>query len=304
MAHADVEHERRAGGGDAGNQPAVERLQGVERELAVEGMLRFGHEAALLLVLAAEGLDQGDGGEDALDDGVDLGFLEVRLGGQVADLARNPGDGDKKQRNDAQGVERQLRVHAQADHEHADQQRGAGQRREHAVHEQRLHGVGVAHDAVVEVARGRVLVEAQGLALEMVEQVAAQVLDHILAHADGQVVVAQLHEADQEMHADQHAHHGGELDADRDGFEVRLPAEDVQGLVADDLVHGQGQRPGLEQLHGAGQADQGKAQQEVILVGFEVPQQRAKHAHGASPCGAGPAPGRLAPVPPQGRKKP
>jgi len=101
VAHADVEHHGRAGGGDAGDQPAVDGLQGVQRQLAVEGILGFGHELAAFLILAAEGLDQGDGGKNALHHAVDLGLAQVGLGGKVPDPARNPGDGQKKEWNDA-----------------------------------------------------------------------------------------------------------------------------------------------------------------------------------------------------------
>ena len=239
MAHADVEHERRAGGGDARDQPAVDRLQGIQRQLAVKGMLGLRHELAPFLVLAAKGLDQGDGGKNALHHGVDLGFLKAGLGGEVADPARDPGDGQKEERNDAQRPQGQFHVHAHAHDQHAGEQGNARHGCEHAVHEQGLHRIGVAHDAVDKVAGGPFLMKQQGLALQMVKQVAAQILDHVLAHADGQVVVEELHEADQEMHADQQADHGGEFDADGNGGQIRGPAEDIQGLAADDLVHGE-----------------------------------------------------------------
>ena len=123
----------------------------------------------------------------------------------------------------------------------------------------------------------------QGLALQVVKEVAAQVLDHVLAHTDGQVVVAQLHEADQEVDADQHAHHAQKLGAHGPGLQVRPPTEDVQGLVPDDLVDGQLERPGFEKFHGAGHADQAQPQHEQMPVGAQIAKQGAKHAHGVIP---------------------
>jgi hypothetical protein len=43
-------------------------------------MLGYGHEAFLLLLLAGEGLDQGDGGKDAFHRGIDwLSFMWVSV---------------------------------------------------------------------------------------------------------------------------------------------------------------------------------------------------------------------------------
>ena len=163
----------------------------------------------------------------------------------------NPKISAKEQRNDRQRQQRQCRIERQQNDEHAAEQHGGRQDRQHAVHDHRLDGKAVRGDPIEQIADPLPAVKGERQPLQVSVEGAAQIVDHPLPDADRRVVVQQGQRSGAEMH-DDNAETGKQQQSGRGR---RRQCGNRKRLAAEHIVDDHLQRPRLQELEAGDQED-------------------------------------------------
>ncbi len=205
----------------------------------------------MFLVLLGKGLDQLDRRHRPLHDGIDAAFGVAHLGRDIDDLAVEPKNQPKQQRNDGQRQQGQCRVERQQNKQHPAEQHGGRQDRQYAVHDHRLNGKAVGGDPVEQIADPLPAMKGEGQPLQVRVEGAAQIVDHPLPDPDRRVIVQQGQRPGAEMH-DDNAETGKQQQS---GRRRRRQCGNRKRLAAEHIVNHHLQRPRLEELEPGDQED-------------------------------------------------
>ena len=270
---AVADHGREPDRADHAHRPRVARLQPGDGDARVHHLARLLLEALQRRALAAERLDDPDGGDRLLREGGHVPLLRADALLLVADPAAVVGRRDGDERAPDDGDQREAPVDPQHDPEHAPELEDAREAvDQQLVRDQLLHLGHVVRHPCDEVARALAVVEGERQPLDVAEQRAPQAEGDAEARR-GEVVLLDVAEQPGE-HGDRD-HRAGD-GRDQPGGEVGLRAA---GLAdAQDVVDEERQRPWLEQAEQrAGDDGQQRGDEAAPVRAHEG----VEHAHGA-----------------------
>ena len=200
---AGINHDRRAASDDDADRAGIERLPIVEPQRCPQAFAAGAHKAAVFLLLLRKSLHDLDRRNAPLYERIDAGVGIAHLGRDLDDLAIKGGNQAKQDRHDGQRQQRQQRIHREQHDQHAGEQDHRREDRQYAVHDHRLNREAVGGNAVHQIADPLTAVIGERQALEMRIEVAAQIVDHVLADPDRRVIVQQRQRAGPQIEDDE-----------------------------------------------------------------------------------------------------
>ena len=229
-------------------------------------------EALVGLLLAVEQLQHDDAGDVFLQVGVDLGDGDANAAVAVADLAAEDRGGVEDERQHGEGDQRQPPAHVQHDDENAQQDEDVFEDRDHAGGEHFVQRVHVAGDAGDQAA-DRVLVEEGDVqALQVAEDLAAQIEHHLLSGPLHDVGLGELEQEAEQQNADVDA--GNLRDAgQRPGAEKAIEQGMGFGVVGKVLIDGDFRQVRAENVGAGLEHDRDQRNDHLHPVGTQVDQQ-------------------------------
>ncbi len=214
-------------------------------------------------LLPVEELDHLYAGDALVEEGVDPGDPDPDVPVGLPDLGPEDEGGEEDQGEDAEGDERQTPVHAQHGADDEDQGEDVAEDRDDARAEEGVERLDVVGDPRHETPDGVLVVEPQVQALELLEDLLAQVVHHRLAQPGGEDALGVLEDRAQ--------HHRAQVGRRQDPQEARV----VGGKR---LVDGELGEPGPHDLGGRGTHEDQDGQRHLPPVRLQVPEEALHEA--------------------------
>src|SRR5581483_1255884 len=181
VLHPDIQGSGGPGGYRHSHQDVVNRLHHGKPDLSGHAFAGMPDEAFMLTAFLTEGLDDADRSQDLLDDrhGRGIQFLD-RARAFANEPARGIGK-NEQDRRDGQRDQGQRCVNASGYVYHADQHEKRGEQRDDALDGYVLDSGGIVLNSINRIGRAVAVVKSERQALDVIEQVGAEVPNQLLA---------------------------------------------------------------------------------------------------------------------------